>query len=59
MQGGDAPAIRARNDDPNRTAPPAHLRSVGPGALVLVAVSRAPLRGSDEFLRGAGSYSDS
>jgi hypothetical protein len=38
--------------------PLSHLRSVGPGALVLVAVSRAPLRGSDEFLRGAGSYSD-
>jgi hypothetical protein len=38
--------------------PLSHLRSVGPGPLVLVAVSRAPLRGSDEFPHGAGSYSD-
>ena len=38
--------------------PSAHLRSVGPGPLVLVAVSRASLPGSDEFLRGSGSYSD-
>jgi hypothetical protein len=38
--------------------PIAHLRNVGPGPLVLVAVSRAPLQGSDEFLRDAGSYSD-
>jgi hypothetical protein len=38
--------------------PIAHLRNVGPCALVLVAVSRAPLQGSDEFLRDAGSYSD-
>jgi hypothetical protein len=32
----------------------AHLRSVGTGPLVLVAVSRA----SDEFLRDSGSYGD-
>jgi hypothetical protein len=38
--------------------PLTHLRSVGPGPLVLVAVSRTPLRATDEFLRGAGSYSD-
>jgi hypothetical protein len=38
--------------------PIAHLRSVGPGPLVLVAVSRASLTGTDEFLRGSGSYSD-
>jgi hypothetical protein len=31
--------------------PVSHLRSVGPGPLVLVAVSRAPLRVTDEFLR--------
>jgi hypothetical protein len=34
--------------------PVAHLRSVGTGTLVLVAVSRA----SDEFLRDSGSYGD-
>ena len=34
--------------------PAAHLRSVGPGPLVLVAVSR----GTDEFPRGRGSYCD-
>ena len=38
--------------------PIAHLRSVGPGPLVLVAVSRGSLPGTDEFLRGAGSYID-
>jgi hypothetical protein len=38
--------------------PIAHLRSVGTGPLVLVAVSRAALRGTDEFLRGSGSYFD-
>ena len=38
--------------------PLAHARSVGPGPLVLVAVSRASLPGADEFLRGAGSYGD-
>jgi hypothetical protein len=38
--------------------PIAHLRSVGPGPLVLVAVSRASVPGIDEFLRGSGSYSD-
>jgi hypothetical protein len=38
--------------------PVAHLRSVGPDALVLVAVSRDGRQGSDEFLRGAGSYVD-
>ena len=38
--------------------PVAHLRSVGPCPLVLVAVSRAPLTGTDEFLRVAGSYGD-
>ena len=31
--------------------PVAHVRSVGPGPLVLVAVSRAPLQATDEFLR--------
>jgi hypothetical protein len=35
--------------------PVAHLRSVGPGPLVLVAVSRAPLRATDEFPRHPGS----
>ena len=43
---------------PIERLPLSHLHSVGPGALVLVSISRAPLRGSDEFLRGAGSYSD-
>ena len=38
--------------------PIARLRSVGPGPLVLVAVSRASLPGTDEFPRGSGSYSD-
>jgi hypothetical protein len=38
--------------------PVARLRSVGHGPLVLVAVSRVPRRGTDEFLRNAGSYSD-
>jgi hypothetical protein len=38
--------------------PVARVRNVGPGPLVLVAVSRAPLRATDEFLRDAGSYSD-
>jgi hypothetical protein len=38
--------------------PIAHLRSVGPGPLVLLAVSRAALPGTDEFLRGSGSYVD-
>jgi hypothetical protein len=38
--------------------PIARVRSVGPGPLVLVAVSRAPLRATDEFLRGSGSYVD-
>jgi 2-methylisocitrate lyase-like PEP mutase family enzyme len=38
--------------------PVAHLRSAGPGPLVLVAVSRAPLRATDEFRRDAGSYGD-
>jgi hypothetical protein len=36
--------------------PVSRLRSVGPGPLVFVAVSRAPLRASDEFLRAAGSH---
>jgi mannose-6-phosphate isomerase-like protein (cupin superfamily) len=36
----------------------AHLRSVGPGPLVLVAVTRGQRRATDEFLRDAGSYSD-
>jgi hypothetical protein len=35
--------------------PIARIRSVGQGPLVLVAVSRA---GTDEFLRGSGSYVD-
>ena len=34
------------------------IRSVGSEPLVLVAVSRAPLRATDEFLRDAGSYCD-
>jgi mannose-6-phosphate isomerase-like protein (cupin superfamily) len=38
--------------------PIARVRSVGPGPLVLVAVSRASLPGIDEFLRGSGSYVD-
>ena len=38
--------------------PIAHLRSVGRGPLVLVAVSRASLPRTDEFLRGSGSYCD-
>ncbi len=36
----------------------AHARSVGPGPLVLVAVSRASLPGTDEFPRDPGSYCD-
>jgi hypothetical protein len=39
--------------------PVAHLRSVGCGPLVLVAVSRSPLRATDEFRLDAGSYDDS
>src|SRR5688500_2191915 len=39
---------------PMARLPVAHLRSVGTGPLVLVAVSRA----SDEFLRDSGSYVD-
>jgi hypothetical protein len=38
--------------------PVAHARSVGPGPLVLVTVSRASLTGTDEFLRDSGSYVD-
>ena len=38
--------------------PVARLRSVGSGPLVLVAVARAALPVSDEFLRGSGSYVD-
>jgi hypothetical protein len=38
--------------------PMAHVRSVGPGPLVLVAVSRGQPRANDEFLRDAGSYGD-
>ena len=38
--------------------PVAHARSVGPGPLVLVAVSRASLTRTDEFLRDPGSYFD-
>jgi hypothetical protein len=38
--------------------PTAHLRSVGSGPLVLVAVSRGQPRATDEFLRDAGSYGD-
>jgi len=38
--------------------PIAHLRSVGSGPLVLVAVSRGQPRATDEFLRDAGSYGD-
>jgi hypothetical protein len=34
------------------------LRSVGPDPLTLVAVSRAPLRGTDEFPRHLGSHDD-
>jgi hypothetical protein len=36
----------------------AHVRSIGPDPLVLVAVSRASLRGTDEFLSDPGSYVD-
>jgi hypothetical protein len=43
---------------PIELLPVSHLRSVGPGPLVLVAVSRAPLRAGDEFLRDAGSHID-
>jgi hypothetical protein len=39
--------------------PITHLRSVGHATLVLVAVSRASLLGTDEFLRGSGSYCES
>jgi hypothetical protein len=38
--------------------PVSHLRSVGPGPLVVVAVSRARRGATDEFLRAAGSYGD-
>jgi hypothetical protein len=38
--------------------PITHVRSVGLGPLVLFAVSRASLRGSDEFLSDPGSYVD-
>jgi hypothetical protein len=38
--------------------PVSHLRSAGPGPLVLIAVSRAPLRPTDEFRRNGGSYFD-
>ena len=38
--------------------PITHLRSVGSGPLVLVAVSRGQPRATDEFLRDAGSYGD-
>jgi hypothetical protein len=38
--------------------PGAHARSVGPGPLVLVAVSRVSLPQTDEFLGGPGSYVD-
>jgi hypothetical protein len=36
-----------------------HARSVGPGPLVLVAVSRTRLTATDEFSGDAGSYGDS
>ncbi len=38
--------------------PVARLRSAGSGPLVLVAVSRTSQAGTDEFLRGSGSYVD-
>ena len=38
--------------------PVARARSVGPGPLVLIAVSRASLPGTDEFSRDPGSYCD-
>jgi hypothetical protein len=38
--------------------PVAHLRNVGAGLLVLVVVSRAPRRATDEFRRDAGRYGD-
>jgi hypothetical protein len=38
--------------------PIVHLRNIGPGPLVLVAVSRASLQGTDEFPCGPGSYVD-
>ena len=43
---------------PIARAPITHLRSVGRGPLVLVAVSRASRPGTDEFLRDPGSYVD-
>jgi hypothetical protein len=41
---------------PTERLPLSRLRSVGPGPLVIVAVSRA--RPTDEFRRDAGSYGD-
>ena len=38
--------------------PVSRVHSVGPGPLVLVAVSRAPLQATDDFLRDAGSNVD-
>jgi hypothetical protein len=38
--------------------PVTRIRSVGPGPLVLVAVSRATPRGTDDFLTDPGSYCD-
>jgi hypothetical protein len=38
--------------------PIAHLRNVGPGPLVLAAISRGRRRATDEFLRDAGLYGD-
>jgi hypothetical protein len=38
--------------------PIAHVRSIGPGPLVLAAVSRKSLPGTDEFLDDRGSYVD-
>jgi hypothetical protein len=38
--------------------PVTRIRSVGPGTLVLVAVSRAPQQATDDFLRDGGSHVD-
>jgi mannose-6-phosphate isomerase-like protein (cupin superfamily) len=38
--------------------PVSRIRNVGPGMLVLVAVSRVPLQATDDFWRDAGSHVD-
>jgi hypothetical protein len=44
---------------PIELLPVSHLRSVGPGPLVLIAVSRALPRATDEFSPDAGSHAES